>query len=73
MEYDEDKVDKMALALMYLTTFQGRSWKGYDWDILDRLHEKGYISNPVSKSKSVILSEEGRKLSEDLFKEYFSK
>jgi hypothetical protein len=76
MEYNKDKVDEMALALMYLTTFKDefgmRVWKGLDWAVLDRLHEKGYISNPKSKAKSVGLSEEAAKQSEDLFKKHFS-
>ena len=75
MEYDKDKVDEMVLALLYLTTFKDeygfRAWKGMDWDVLDRLHEKGYISSPKSKAKSVALSEEAAKLSEQLFKNYF--
>ena len=75
MEYDKDKVDEMALALLYLTTFKDefgfRAWKGMDWDVLDRLHEKGYISSPKSKAKSVALSEEGAILSEKLFKKHF--
>ena len=75
MEYDKDKVDEMILAILYLTTFKDgfvfRAWKGLDWDSLDRLHEKGYISNPKSKGKSVTLSEEGAKLSEELFKKHF--
>ena len=75
MEYDRDKVDEMILALLYLTTFKDefgfRAWKGLDWDALDRLHEKGYISNPKSKAKSVALSEAGAKLSEELFKKHF--
>jgi hypothetical protein len=75
MEYDKDKVDEMILALLYLTTFKDgiafRAWKGLDWDSLDRLHEKGYISNPKSKGKSVTLSEEGAKLSGELFKKHF--
>ena len=34
----------MVLALMYLGMFSERSvrraWKSFDWDALDRLHEK---------------------------------
>ena len=75
MEYNKDKVDEMVLALMYLTTFKDengmRVWKGLDWDVLNRLHERGYISNPKSKAKSVGISEEGAKQSEELFKKYF--
>lgn len=76
MEYDKDKVDETALALLYLTTFQEkgygpRAWKGLDWEVMNRLHEKGYISNPKSKAKSVALTEEGAKVSEALFKKHF--
>ena len=75
MEYNEDKIDEMVLALLYLTSFKEkiavRAWKGMDWEAMNRLHEKGLISNPKSKSKSVILSEEGVKRSEELFKKHF--
>ncbi|MCG2777642.1 MAG: DUF6429 family protein [Desulfobacterales bacterium] len=73
MEYDKDKVDEMVLALLYLTTHdQGtRVWKGMDWDAMDRLHDKGYIGNPKTKAKSVTLTEEGERLSEELFKKHF--
>ncbi len=75
MDFDKDKVDEMTLALMYLTTFFEkipggicyRSWKGYDWDTMNRLYEKGLIDNPIGKAKSVSLTNDGRKLSEELF------
>jgi hypothetical protein len=74
MEFDHDKVDEVVLALMYLTLHgHGRAWKGFDWDSLNRLHEKGYIGNPVSKAKSVVLTEEGEAEAERLFGKYFSK
>lgn len=65
MEYDEDKIDEAALAMLYLTLHDvseygaGRAWKGLDWDALDRLHEKGLISDPKSKAKSVVMDAEG--------------
>lgn len=75
MEYNIDKVDEMAIALLYLTTFRdkygARTWKGMDWDTLDRLYEKGLIGDPKSKTKSVVLTEEGKKLSEELFIKHF--
>jgi hypothetical protein len=41
MTYDEDKVDEMVLALLYLTLHgNGRAWKGHDWDAMERLHKK---------------------------------
>jgi len=74
MDYDEDKVDEMVLALLWLTMAgDGRAWKGHDWDALDRLHAKGYISDPKSKAKSVVLSEEGERLSRKLFARHFGR
>ena len=76
MSYNQAKVDEMTLALMFLTTsgdkFGARSWKGYDWDVLGRLHAAGCISDPVGKAKSVALTEPGRRLSEELFQKHFS-
>jgi hypothetical protein len=72
MSYNEDKVDEVVLALMYLTLHdQYRSWKGFDWDALDRLHKKGYIMDPVNKNKSVGLTDEGLERSKELFEKYF--
>ena len=76
MEYDKDKVDEMALALLYLTTFRDqystRSWKGMDWEAMNRLYEKGFIDDPKNKAKSVVLTESGEKLSEELFVKHFA-
>ncbi len=77
MEYNKDKVDEATLALMWLVTQTNktvsRTWKSFDWATLDRLHEKGLISDPMRKTKSVVLSEEAVELSEALFKRMFSK
>lgn len=77
MECDEKKIDEVVLALLYLTSFTDhgfvRAWKGHDWDALNRLHEKGLISDPKSKAKSVVLSEEGARQSEELFFKLFGK
>lgn len=76
-EIDEEKVDEAVLALLYLTTFRDepcwRAWKSHNWDSLDRLHQMGYISDPATKAKSVVLTEEGAKRSQDLFEKYFMK
>jgi hypothetical protein len=75
MDYDHNKVDEMVLALLTLTTFKDdygvRAWKGHDWDALDRLHAAGYISDPKSKAKSVVLSEEGARRAQELFALHF--
>ena len=75
MEYDRDKVDEMALALLYLTTsrdkYGAKAWKGLDWGTLDRLYEKGLIGDPRSKAPTLVLTEEGEKLSKELFFKHF--
>ena len=77
MEIDTDKIDDAVLALLHLTICDVRygvsAWKSHDWDALNRLHEKGYIGNPVSKAKSVGLTEEGQARAEALFRQLFGK
>jgi hypothetical protein len=51
MDYDPNKVDEAVLALLYLTLHDGtRAWKSFDWEAMNRLHEKGFISDPVGKA-----------------------
>jgi hypothetical protein len=60
MDTDTDKIDDTVLALLYLTLHDGaRAWKGFAWDTLNRLHAKGLIADPVSKARSVVLTDEG--------------
>tara|TARA_R110000868_G_scaffold340694_3_gene601386 strand:+ start:1241 stop:1471 length:231 start_codon:yes stop_codon:yes gene_type:complete len=74
MEIDEEKVDEAVLALLYLTLHdEGRAWKSFDWDAMNRLHEKGLIQNPVGKAKSVVFTEKGLEESERLFQQHFAK
>jgi predicted transcriptional regulator len=77
MEYDVTKLDEVVLALLHFNahTDHGvtRAWKGFDWDTLDRLHAQGFISDPKSKAKSVVLTEEGARLAEELFRRHFGK
>ncbi len=77
MQIDEDKIDDAVLALLHLTTFEDhgtvRSWKSHDWSALERLHTKGFISNPQSKAKSVALSEDAARRSKELFEQLFKK
>jgi len=72
MDYDADKVDDAVLALMFLTLSGYRSWKGFDWDCLNRLHEKGFIADPRNRAKSVVLTDEGIARSELLFRQLFT-
>ena len=73
MEIDSDRIDEAVLALLYLGLHdRSRAWKGFDWDALDRLHKKGFISDPVSKAKSVTFTEDGLREAERLFRELFA-
>lgn len=58
-----EEVDEAVLALLYLNAFeehgQVRGWKTFDWDAMDRLHERGFIGDPKSKAKSVPLTAKG--------------
>ncbi len=73
MKINEDNVDDAVLALLWLTLHDGdRAWKSHDWDVLDRLHKKGLILDPVGKAKSVVLTNDGLRLSEELFEALFT-
>ncbi len=75
MKINEDKIDDTVLALLSLTAhhdgFVTRAWKGQDWDVMDRLHKKGWIDDPKGKAKSVVFTEEGLKRSQELFRLMF--
>lgn len=66
---DVDKIDEAVLALLYLGAHHDgtRTWKSFDWDAMERLHEKGHISNPVNKARSVAFTEEGFERSKEAF------
>ena len=72
MTLDNDKVDRAVLALLYLGLHDAdRAWKGFDWEAMNRLHEKGFLFDPRGKAKSVAFTERGlieaRRLLQELF------
>src|SRR3989442_6619436 len=72
MALDNDKIDEAVLALLLLGMHDGtRAWKGFDWDAMNRLHEKGFISDPRGKAKSIVFTEEGLRQAERLLEELF--
>jgi hypothetical protein len=74
MALDTEGIDDAVLALLYLGLHdEYRAWKGFDWDAMNRLHEKGMIDNPVSKAKSVAFTREGLQRSKELFEKTFTK
>ena len=76
VEIDRDKAAEVALALLGLTAFRDhdavRVWKPLDWDLLDLLYERGWISDPKSKAKSVILTEEGTRFARDFLRRHLA-
>lgn len=72
MDYDPKRIEETVLALLATFSFDGgRSWKGYDFEVMNALHQQGLIDEPRGKNKSVWLTEEGLKkgnaLAERLF------
>ena len=72
MEYDDKLIEEAVLALLATFSFDnGNAWKGFDFEIMSRLHEHGFISNPVNKNKSIWLTaeglERGRQIADRLF------
>ena len=40
-ELDTGKIDDAVLGLLYLGIHDGaRAWKGFDWEVMNRLHEQ---------------------------------
>ena len=76
MRYDEAKIDEAVLAVLYLTAWEAegltRAWKAIDWDVSNRLHERGLIDDPNNKNKSVIFTEEGLALARAAAERLFS-
>ena len=77
-EHDESWImtgsTMLSFALLYLGLHDDvRAWKGFDWEALDRLYEKGLIDNPRGKAKSVVFTEEGLRRSKERFEAMFKK
>lgn len=74
MDLDTNKIDEAVLALLLLGLHDGvRAWKGFDWDAMERLHERGFIDNPRGRTKSVVFTEEGLAQAEVLLEKLFGK
>lgn len=75
----EEAVEELTLILMYLTRFNeevvpgieiDRTWKGYDFDVMNALDVNEYIQQGSYRSKSVTISEEGLHQAQRLLKKY---
>jgi hypothetical protein len=60
MELNQQKVEEAVLAVLWLTLHDETvAWKTINWGTMDELHQKGFISNPACRAKSVVFTEEG--------------
>jgi hypothetical protein len=72
MPFNKDKIDDAALALPVFNPHDNfRAWKGMDWELLGRLHDKGMIHDPAGKAKSVVFTPEGLERGKKLFAAMF--
>ena len=70
MEIDTDRIDEAVLALLSLgLRARGRGGRGFGWAAMDRPPERGLISTPVSKARSVVFPEGGLRGPEGLFRD----
>ncbi|MBD9464083.1 DUF6429 family protein [Pseudomonas sp. Pdm06] len=72
MNYDDTLIEEAVLALLAaFSSDEGNAWKGFDFEVMNRLHEQGLISNPVNRNKSIWLTaeglERGRRIADRLF------
>jgi hypothetical protein len=72
-----DKIDDYTLALLYLVAWDRQKGHGakarttFDWDTMDRLRRKGFISDVKSRPESIVLSEPGYRKAEEMFNTLF--
>lgn len=74
MAIDDDKTAEIALAIVSLGAFKDnpsvKAWKALDWDVQDLLYQRGWVLNPVGKSRLFTLTPEGVEAAETLQKKY---
>jgi hypothetical protein len=71
MAFNRERAGDMVLALMQLTLHEERrAWKSFDWDVMNDLYERGLITDPRRKAKSVLLTDEGLARSREMYAKY---
>jgi len=72
-EVDAEKLDEAGLVVLSLTLHDGcLAWKNLDFDLIDRLYDKGYIENPRNKRKSLVFTDAGLHRVEALLRANFA-
>ena len=71
MAFDRERAGDLVLALMQLTLHEERrAWKSFDWDVMNDLFERGLITDPRRKAKSVLLTDDGLARSREMYVKY---
>lgn len=73
----EEQIKELTLLLLYLNSWVEkepygefrRSWKGYDFDILNALEDEDLIRG-THKAKSTYITEEGLEKAKELMRKY---
>lgn len=73
-------MEELSMMLIYLSHFTERdrfaiqdgkyAWKGYDFDILNKLDEKDYIRQGAHRSKSMYITKDGEAKAKELMEKY---
>ncbi len=73
-------MEELTMMLIYLSHFTERdrfanqddkyAWKGYDFDVLNKLDEKDYIRQGSHRSKSMYITKEGESKAKELMEKY---
>lgn len=73
-DIDTGRIDEAVLALWwYNLSGTGMAWKGFDRGAMERLHQRGFITNPVGKARSIELTPEGQEEAGRLFDALFAR
>ncbi len=73
MDLDTEKIDDAVLALLLLGATGDRAWKGLDVEAMTRLHERGFISDPLARSRSIVFTLDGLTRARRLLGELFGR
>lgn len=72
-DIDTGRIDEAVLALLWFNlSTTGMAWKSFDWTAMERLHERGLISDPAGKARSIEMTSDGRREAERLFHQLFA-
>lgn len=74
----EEQIKELTLLLIYLTSWTEkepygeyqRAWKGYNFDILNKLESENMIGGSTYKAKSTYITEQGIEKAKELMKKY---